>query len=69
MNETNIQPLENGIDSVLHQINKQMSTWDPKSEISMFNQWQSIKPYPVSFPIITVIDTAILISKKNSGFI
>ena len=67
MNETTIQPLQNGIDSVLHQINKQMSTWDPKSEISMFNQWQSIKPYPVSFPIITVIDTAILISKKTQG--
>jgi Membrane-associated lipoprotein involved in thiamine biosynthesis len=30
MNETTIHPLKNGVDSVLHQINKQMSTWDPQ---------------------------------------
>ena len=66
-NKTNIQSIEIGIDSVLHQINKQMSTWDPKSEISVFNQWRSIKPYPVSGSLITVVDKAISISKKTQG--
>ena len=25
-----------------------MSTWDPESEISKFNRWESLEPYDVS---------------------
>ena len=63
-----IESIKIGVDSVLIHINKQMSTWDPKSEISAFNQWSSIKAYPVSKPLLTVIDSAISISIKTDGF-
>ena len=33
-----IESIKIGVDSVLIHINKQMSTWDPKSEISAFNR-------------------------------
>ena len=43
----NIESIKKGVDSVLIQINNQMSTWDPESELSAFNRWTSIKAYPV----------------------
>tara|TARA_Y100001934_G_scaffold276288_1_gene372443 strand:- start:192 stop:1265 length:1074 start_codon:yes stop_codon:yes gene_type:complete len=59
--------LKNQIDSVLNNINTQMSTWDPNSEISKFNRWLSTQPYPLSKPLLTVIDSALSISKKTDG--
>jgi len=62
-----IESIESGIDSLLNQLNKQMSTWDPKSEISLFNSWKSLEPYPVSEALLKVMNGAIDISRKTDG--
>ena len=62
-----IDLIEEGIDSILWQVNKQMSTWDPESEISKFNAWKSEKPYSVSEPLINVINHSMDISRKTNG--
>lgn len=59
--------IKNIIDSVLVIVNKQMSTWDPNSEISKFNRWQSVSPFKVSDPFYEVVKSAINISEKTNG--
>jgi len=66
-NEIDVDLIEEGIDSILWQVNKQMSTWDPESEISKFNSWKSEKPYSVSEPLINVIGHSMDISRKTNG--
>ncbi len=66
-NEINIEKIKNEIDTLLTNLNKQMSIWDSKSEISMFNSWKSSEPYTVSDGLINVIDNSINISKKTDG--
>lgn len=63
----NIQSIENKIDSILVSINKQMSTWDPNSDISKFNSLKSIEPLSISEDLVHVIDNSINISKKTDG--
>ena len=61
------QSLEKGIDSVLWSVNKQMSTWDPSSEISKFNRIQSTDQFPVSESFYFVVKNALLISEQTDG--
>ena len=63
----NIQSIEDGIDSILVSINKQMSTWDPTSDISKFNSLRSIEPLSISDDLVHVIDNSINIAKKTNG--
>ena len=55
------------IDSILVKLNEQMSTWDPKSEISKFNRWESLEPYNVSEQFYEVVESALHLSKKTNG--
>ena len=55
------------IDSILVKLNKQMSTWDPESEISKFNRWESLEPYDVSRQFYEVVESALYLSKKTNG--
>ena len=66
-NDINIESLKNDIDSLFIKLNKQMSTWDPNSEISLFNSWQSLEPYDVSDELVYVIDNSIDISEQTDG--
>ena len=55
------------VDSILIQVNKQMSTWDPNSEISKFNRWQSTEPYKVSKSFLRVVENALVVSEETGG--
>ena len=59
--------VQRGIDSVLTMVNGQMSTWDPKSEISLFNQSKRMEPIPVSPELFFVVNKALEISKITEG--
>jgi len=59
--------IEQGIDSILTEVNRQMSIWDPNSEISLFNQNQSDSPIPVSPEFFQVVNMAQDISQKTNG--
>lgn len=59
--------IKDSIDSILTIFNKQMSTWDPKSEISIFNRWNSLDSFKVSDYFYNVVKEALSISSKSKG--
>ena len=63
----NSAKIKDSIDSILINFNKQMSTWDPKSEISMFNRWNSLDSFKVSDYFYDVVKEALSISSKSEG--
>ena len=44
-----------------------MSTWDPESEISKFNGWNSKVPFAVSDDFLNVVKKSITISRNTGG--
>ena len=67
-NDYKMESIEKSIDSTLIQLNKQMSTWDPESEISQFNNWNSQVPFAVSDDFLNVVKKSITISENTGGF-
>lgn len=67
-NNMDTQILKKGIDSILFSLDKQMSTWNPNSEISQFNLTHSTKPYEISESFKTVVEAALDVSEKTDGF-
>ncbi len=61
------QGMAKSIDSVLIEINRQMSTYIPQSEISVFNRTRSTKPFPVSKGFMDVITEAIHLYTSSNG--
>ncbi|WGM06540.1 FAD:protein FMN transferase [Arsenophonus nasoniae] len=62
------ETLRDDINSRLEEVNNQMSTYRPKSELSQFNQFQHVNtPFPVSLAMMTVIKEAIHINKLTNG--
>ncbi|MDA1231029.1 MAG: FAD:protein FMN transferase [Planctomycetota bacterium] len=55
------------IDACLMDINRQMSTWDPESEISKFNKLESTDWFPVSPEFAMVVTESIRIHKLTQG--
>jgi thiamine biosynthesis lipoprotein len=55
------------IESELVRINRQMSTWDPESEISRFNHARSSDPFPVSEAFANVVMRALEFSESSGG--
>jgi FAD:protein FMN transferase len=55
------------IDSALKSVNAQMSTYDPESEISLFNKNLQTGPIKISQPFYQVLETSIDISIQSEG--
>ena len=55
------------IDSSLKSVNAQMSTYDPMSEISLFNKNLQTVPVKISQPFYKVLETAMDISHQSGG--
>lgn len=56
-----------GVDSTLEHVNQQMSTYDPNSEISIFNSSGDTTWHPVSTDFANVVSIAQLISDQSDG--
>lgn len=69
VSENNVKTdcVQKSVDSVLVEINRQMSTYISGSEISQFNHWESTKPFEVSEDFAFVVHRAIEISKLTEG--
>lgn len=65
--ESDTQKLQEKIDSLLVQINQEMSTYIPDSELSTFNQLKSTEPVKVSIGLQRVIKEAIRIGNISEG--
>lgn len=62
-----LEELHLQIESELAEINRQMSTWDPKSEISIFNQSDESGPYPASKALAKVVARALELGESTGG--
>ncbi len=65
--EVDEQLLHNDIDAALVKVNKLMSTYDPDSELSRFNQWYSEEPFPLSPETLTVMREAKRLGELSHG--
>jgi thiamine biosynthesis lipoprotein len=61
------QQLQTEIDALLVHINKLMSTYDPQSELSRFNQWCSTDPFLLSEETLMVMREAKRLGKLSQG--
>ena len=59
--------LQQKVDSRLVEINRLMSTYDPDSELSKFNQYDQTDWFPVSEETATVVAKALEISELSGG--
>jgi len=59
--------LQQEVDQALAGINRQMSVYDPVSEISRFNALRSTEPFPVSREFVNVLRTAMQVSHESGG--
>ena len=57
--------LQESIDSVLREVNEHLSTYQPASEISVFNRTTSLEWLPVSSTMYAVLAAAERISRDN----
>jgi len=62
-----IDGIHQQIESELAEINRQMSTWDPDSEISVFNQSDESGPFPTSPAFAAVIARALELGESTGG--
>lgn len=62
-----IEDTKEKVDDVLVNINRQMSTWDPKSEIAIFNKKTDNQPMTISSNFIKVLNLAEVIYLESEG--
>lgn len=55
------------VDGVLEQVNSQMSTYDPESELSLFNAKQTTEPVVISRALEVVVRRALEIADETGG--
>ncbi|MDF2176799.1 FAD:protein FMN transferase [Aliiglaciecola sp. CAU 1673] len=63
------QALQMEIDQALVLVNKQMSTYDPESELSRFNTWDSTEPFALSAATLGVMAEAKRLGKLSDGLL
>lgn len=61
------QSMQTEIDALLAQVNKQMSTYDPGSELSRFNQHQDNSPFSLSSDTLLVLREAKRLGELSHG--
>lgn len=61
------EQLQTRIDNLLQEVNRQMSTFRPGSELSQFNQSQKTDWFPVSADLLDVITSALSIADLSNG--
>ena len=59
--------IKNSIDSILLNLNQQMSTWIKESEISIFNENLSTEPQKISDDFFYVLEQGKIINQKTGG--
>ncbi len=67
MSKRKLTALRSEIDAALNDVNRRMSTWQPDTEISKFNAFQSSEPFPISQDFSEVVQSALAYSKLTGG--
>lgn len=67
VSEINVKNMTNLIDSVLVEINNQMSTYIEHSDINRFNRYTGTEPFPLSSEFYRVVERALYWTEKTHG--
>ncbi|HMP89939.1 MAG TPA: FAD:protein FMN transferase [Kiritimatiellia bacterium] len=67
LNQIEIRDLKISIDALLEEVNRQMSTYIPDSEISLFNAKKDTEPFSVSPGFARVTELAIELCRATGG--
>lgn len=59
--------LRKQIDAALADVNRRMSIWDEATEISRFNRFHSLEPFPISAEFAEVVQSALAYSEATGG--
>lgn len=62
-----MKKIQEGVDSVLVEVNRQMSTYLTESEVSRFNRWPAEIPFKISKDFAYVLSRAHWVSEKSRG--
>lgn len=63
----NKEEIQRKVDIVLERVNAQMSTYDPESELSRFNQFEGTEPVVISRDLERVVTRALEIAEQTDG--
>ena len=61
------QALQTQVDSLLKHYNDEISTYDPNSSLSKFNQQQTTAPFPVSQDMADIVISAVRVGQRTQG--
>jgi thiamine biosynthesis lipoprotein len=61
------QALQTQVDSLLKHYNDEISTYDPNSSLSKFNQQQTSTPFPVSQEMADIVISALRVGQRTQG--
>lgn len=61
------EDIHSGIENILKLVNRQMSVFDPESEISQFNRSLDGVWFKVSGPLASVVNDALVVSRLSDG--
>ncbi len=67
MSKRELSILQEKIDAALDDVNRQMSAWDPDSELSRFNRQRSTQPFTVSPEFAGVVERALFFAAETGG--
>ena len=67
LSDKDVALLKMEVDSVLVEVNRQMSTYDPGSEISRFNDYSGTDPYRVSADFVNVVNESKAVYRQSNG--
>lgn len=67
VSQRKLSAIKQEIEQALAEVNRQMSTWDPKSEISRFNHSRSLDPVECSPAFASVTTEALALSAETAG--
>jgi len=65
--KSSVAALRSEVESVLAEVNRSMSVWDPDSDISRFNRLRSPEPFPLSPEFARVMQRALHYSAATEG--
>ncbi len=65
--KSSLRRVKENINAALETLDSAMSTWNPASEISGFNQFHSLEPYAVSPEFASVVRRALKIAERTGG--
>jgi thiamine biosynthesis lipoprotein len=65
ISQDEIHSFRTKVDSALTEVNRQMSTYDPGSEISRFNKFEDTTAFEVSTEFVNVVNKALLVYESS----